>query len=224
VSDRGLGIPTEALQHLFDPYYRVENASRQGIRGTGLGLAIVKGIVEAHGGQVGAESAGPGRGSRFWFTLQIAERPVVVAASEPADSGSEAVDVPRARAALRILVVDDEPAIGSMVRRIVRVDGHQVSVAISAEQALEKLEHEPFDVLLSDLGLGSGLDGWQLAAAVRTRWPEIRFLLATGTGGIDPTDARKRGVAGVLTKPYSADDLRRLLTDLAGEDTSPRAA
>ena len=81
VTDHGLGIPAEALLHLFDPYYRVDSVSRQDIRGTGLGLAIVKGIVEAHGGQVGADSDGPGRGSRFWFTLQTAERPAAEAAA-----------------------------------------------------------------------------------------------------------------------------------------------
>jgi signal transduction histidine kinase/CheY-like chemotaxis protein len=224
VTDHGLGIPAEALLHLFDPYYRVDTVSRQDIRGTGLGLAIVKGIVEAHGGQVGAESAGPGRGSRFWFTLQTAERPEALAALEPATLGSNAAEIPRPGAALRILVVDDEPAIGSMVRRLVRVDGHRVSVAVSAEQALETLAQETFDVVLSDLGLGIGSDGWQLATAVSARWPQIRFLLATGTGGINPTAARGRGVDGVLTKPYSLDDLRRALTDLASENTSSRAA
>ena len=79
-------------------------------------------------------------------------------------------------------------------------------------------------MVLSDLGLGIGLDGWQLATAVRTRWPQIRFLLATGTSGIQATDARGRGVDGVLTKPYSPDDLRRMLSDLAAENNSLRAA
>jgi signal transduction histidine kinase/ActR/RegA family two-component response regulator len=222
VADQGLGIPAEALQHLFDPYYRVDSTSRQDIRGTGLGLAIVKGIVEAHGGQVGAESAGPGQGSRFWFTLPTAEQPVA-AASEPASIKSAAAGVPLACAVQRILVVDDEPTIGSMVRRLVRVDGHAVSTAESAEAALRQLEHETFDVVLSDLGLGVGLDGWQLAAAVRVRWPRVRFVLATGAFGIDAVQARMRGVDAVLTKPYSADDLRRVLT-VTGEQTYSTAA
>jgi signal transduction histidine kinase/ActR/RegA family two-component response regulator len=211
VADQGLGIPAEALQHLFDPYYRVDSASRQEIRGTGLGLAIVKGIVEAHGGQVGAESAGPGQGSRFWFTLPTAKQPVA-AAAEPASINSAVVDVPPPCPVQRILVVDDEPTIGSMVRRLVRVDGHAVSTADSAEAALRQLEHETFDVVLSDLGLGVGLDGWQLAAAVRLRWPQVRFVLATGAIGIDSVQARMNGVDAVLTKPYGADDLRRVLT------------
>jgi signal transduction histidine kinase/ActR/RegA family two-component response regulator len=224
VSDQGLGIPAEALRRLFDPYYRVDSESRRDIRGTGLGLAIVKGIAEAHGGQVGVESAGSGRGSRFWFTLPSVEQPAAASSAPPSLGLAAPVNMSPTLAALRILVVDDDRAVGSMVRRLGRVDGHDVSVAMCAEEALEKLNHEAFDVVLSDLGLGTGLDGWQLAAAVRSRWPGIHVLLATGTAGIDPAAARTRGVDGVLTKPYSPAELRSALAQVASSKTTSRAA
>jgi signal transduction histidine kinase len=69
VADQGLGIPGEALPRLFDEFYRVESPDRARISGTGLGLSISRKIVEAHGGRIWAESDGPGRGSRFAFTL-----------------------------------------------------------------------------------------------------------------------------------------------------------
>ena len=69
VQDQGLGIPTDALSQLFHKFYRIDTADRRAIRGTGLGLAISKNIVEAHGGTIGATSAGPGTGSVFFFTL-----------------------------------------------------------------------------------------------------------------------------------------------------------
>ena len=69
VKDEGLGIPADALSHLFQKFYRVDTADRRAIRGTGLGLAISKNIVEAHGGTISATSAGPGKGSIFTFTL-----------------------------------------------------------------------------------------------------------------------------------------------------------
>ncbi|MCC7372851.1 MAG: response regulator [Chloroflexi bacterium] len=75
VTDHGLGIPPEALPRLFERFYRVDNTDRREIRGTGLGLAIVKGLVEAHGGQVRAESAGLGTGARLSFTLPLADVP-----------------------------------------------------------------------------------------------------------------------------------------------------
>jgi signal transduction histidine kinase len=194
VTDRGLGIPAEPLEHLFDPYYRVDSESRRGIRGTGLGLAIVKGIAEAHGGEVGAESMGAGYGARFWFTLPAVD-PAQVTPAQPATLRVNLPEGTGPRSGLRMLVVDDEPTVGNMVRRLVRTDGHQVTVATSAEAALERLEIEVFDLILSDLGLGTGLDGWQFADIVRTRWPGTRFVLATGTVGISPVEARLRGVA-----------------------------
>jgi len=71
VKDEGLGIPAAALPRIFDKFYRVDNPDRSAIRGTGLGLAICKNIVEAHGGRIGASSAGLGKGSTFHFTLPM---------------------------------------------------------------------------------------------------------------------------------------------------------
>jgi signal transduction histidine kinase len=74
VADRGLGIPADALPHLFGEFYRVPTADRRGIPGTGLGLSICRKIIAAHHGEIWAESDGPGRGARFRFTLPTAQR------------------------------------------------------------------------------------------------------------------------------------------------------
>ena len=214
ITDQGLGIPAEALGHLFDPYYRVAGEARRSIRGTGLGLAMVKDSVEAVGGQVGAESAGPGHGSRFWFTLPRAPHVRRVAANEPADSGAAH---PRS---LRLLAVDHDAAVGSATRRLLRTDGHEVVTARSAEEALDQLRARPFDVVISDLRLSSGRDGWALAAEVRRNWPRVRFVVAMGGAGIDP---RAAGIAAVLRKPYQPQELRILLTEL-GSPVAEQAA
>jgi len=73
VQDEGLGVPPEAQSHLFQKFYRVDNSDRRQIKGTGLGLTISRKIVEAHGGRIWAESAGLGQGSRFSFTLPVAQ-------------------------------------------------------------------------------------------------------------------------------------------------------
>jgi CheY-like chemotaxis protein len=74
------------------------------------------------------------------------------------------------------------------------------------------LADQTFDVVVSDMGMGAGMNGWELAAAVRSRWPEIRFMLATGWGAaIDAGEARAKGVEAVLAKPYLAADLLRAL-------------
>ena len=115
---------------------------------------------------------------------------------------------------LRVLSVDDEPALGKIVARLLAVDGHAVVVTRSADEAIEALERERFDVVLADLGLGptSALDGWGLAAHVTQHCPGTRFVLATGWGPqISPVDARARGVDAVISKPYKLNELRAVV-------------
>jgi CheY-like chemotaxis protein len=117
---------------------------------------------------------------------------------------------------LRVLVVDDEPAMTRAVMRMLRPTGHAVSTAASAEEALERLATEAFDVVVSDMGMGPGMNGWELADAVMRRWPSVRFLLATGWGAaIDPGEARAKGVAVVLAKTYHPAELMRALAPTA---------
>lgn len=72
VVDTGIGIPAEHLPHIFERFYRVDKSRSRAGGGSGVGLTIARHLVEAHGGRIGAESAGPGRGSTFWFTLPLA--------------------------------------------------------------------------------------------------------------------------------------------------------
>lgn len=83
-------MPADAIPHVFDKFYRVDNSDRRMIQGTGLGLAIVKQIVEAHGGQVWAESDGLGCGSRFCFTLPMAKSEAPPMMEETPDSEARA--------------------------------------------------------------------------------------------------------------------------------------
>jgi PAS domain S-box-containing protein len=223
VKDAGLGIPGESLPYLFGKFYRVAAPDRQSIRGTGLGLAIVKELVEIQGGTVGVESEGMGKGSRFWFTLPIVvgeteARPAESKPARPQTTAREAVVelVPPAR----VLVVDDEAVLGRMITRVLRSDGHDVTWVDSAEAALEHLRTRSFDVVISDLGLGAGRDGLELAQDVRRQWPRVRIVLASGSVSIDAASARRRGVHELLGKPYGADDLRRVVRRLARRSQS----
>jgi ATP-dependent Lon protease len=94
--------------------------------------------------------------------------------------------------------------------------GHRAVVAETCEQAVRYLEASPFELVISDLGLGSGKNGWDLAEVVRARWPSTRFVLVTGWGAaIDIAQARARGVDRVVAKPYRIADLRQLADDVA---------
>lgn len=202
VVDDGIGMAPDVQRHIFEPFF-----TTKGEGGTGLGLATVFGLVERLGGQIGVDSA-PGRGTTFRLefaaTNALAERleARAVLRGTPAE--------PRRR--LRILAVDDEPSLTRAVMRLLKPIGHVVTMANSGEEALAKLAAEPFDVVLSDVGMGAGMNGWELAERVRTGWPEVRFALATGWGAaIDLDEAREKGVVAVLAKPYSVAELEEVL-------------
>ena len=118
---------------------------------------------------------------------------------------------------LRILAVDDEPTLVGLMGRMLTVEGHAVTTATTPEAALGHLETGRFDLLVTDLGLGAGMNGWELIERARTRRPEIRVVIATGWGAeIDPEAARARGVEAVISKPYRAAALRRAVAGVAG--------
>jgi CheY-like chemotaxis protein len=117
--------------------------------------------------------------------------------------------------AFRIMVVDNEPALAMILSRLLATDGHEVAIATSGEEAMTMLARSPTDVVISDLGLGIGMNGWELAAALRGMPSPPHFILATGWGGeIDDDEAAGRGVRAVVSKPYRLSDLRRILRTL----------
>jgi CheY-like chemotaxis protein len=102
-----------------------------------------------------------------------------------------------------------------MLAHMLGRQGHAVATATPGDEALDRLTAEAFDLVITDVAMGTGMNGWDLAAAVRQRWPTTRVVLATGWGAaIDPVEAHTRGVAGVLHKPYRIDDLRRAIEAL----------
>jgi CheY-like chemotaxis protein len=200
VADSGVGMSAAVRERVFEPFFTTKGAG-----GTGLGRAMVFGIVEQHRGQIEVRST-PGEGTTFRITFPLVE------ASADDDLFTESPAQLEPLRALRILVVDDEPMMTKAVARMLKPAGHLVSVAASGEEALGTLAEQTFDVVVSDMGMGPGMNGWELAEAVKRRWPSIRFLLATGWGAaIDSGEARGRGVEAVLSKPYQLTDLLRAL-------------
>jgi PAS domain S-box-containing protein len=202
VADSGTGMPAEVQARIFEPFF-----TTKGERGSGLGLSQVFGIVEQHGGQIQVQST-PGRGTCFCLRLRApasAEHQL-----EPAPAPTRATSPASARP-LRILAVDDEPALAKMVELMLGWQGHAISLANSGEAAVARLANEQFDLVISDLGLGTGMSGWELADQVRARWPGTRLVLATGWAAeIDPAEAAQRGVEAVIAKPYRLVDLQRI--------------
>jgi signal transduction histidine kinase/ActR/RegA family two-component response regulator len=210
VSDTGTGMTPEVRQRIFDPFY-----TTKGEGGTGLGLPQVDAIVQQHGGEIEVESDS-GVGTTFRITLPMAKPPMEEPDRPPANETRFS--------GLRVLIVEDEPKLATMASLLLARDHHHISVVNSAEQALEHLGSQLVDVVLSDLGLGEGMNGWELADHVRRRWPGTRMLLATGWGAaIDPEEARSRGIDVVLAKPYRAAELRTAVTSALAAGRTPES-
>jgi PAS domain S-box-containing protein len=204
VRDTGEGIPADVQARAFDPFF-----STKGERGTGLGLPQVRSIVDRHGGSIELHSS-PGRGTTFRMIFPSAES-VTESASKPTEK-----DTNEPHRSVRILVVEDEEQLARMACLVLSQRGHDVVHAASGDEALDRLRRERFELVISDLGLGPGKNGWDVAEAVRDHWPDTCFVLVTGWGAaIDPIEARLRGVDEVMAKPYRIADLRQVANRVA---------
>lgn len=208
VKDTGSGIPDALRMRIFEPFFTTKE---RGI-GTGLGLALCAETVRRHGGTI--EACGDvGRGATFTVTLPVCAPEAIEAASED--------DEP---AALRVLVVDDEPLIRGAFGRILR--GHDVVEAEDGVAAQRWLEDRAFDVVICDLMM-PGMDGSALFEAVVERQPAYRDRFVFVTGGVCSDHGREflaRVRPLVLHKPVMRAELERAVhraaTLASGEDAS----
>ena len=152
VADHGIGIPAQAMPHLFNKFYRIEHPDRQLIAGTGLGLASVKQIAQIHRGRVWAESI-PGEGSTFFVYLPCPEFSATAAPSSETQP-----DAPFAP----VLLVEDDIAFARLLREHIEAQGSEVRHTIYGEQALEWCRSQPPRIVLLDLHLAGAMDGWDL--------------------------------------------------------------
>ena len=200
VADTGVGIPEQLLERIFDPFFTTKPV---GV-GTGLGLSICHTIVTSMGGELTVASR-VGSGTTFR---------VVLPAAAPAQVATAAVDSQRPVLACgAVLVVDDEPAIGNVLRRVLR--DHEVTTLTSAKEALALLRAgQHFDIIFSDLMMPE-MTGMELHRAVRTWAPDVadRFVFLTGGAY---TDGAREFLAGVenpkLDKPIQPNLLRSVVT------------
>ena len=222
VVDQGRGVDPERLPLLFRKFSPADGDVLDPGDGSGLGLAICKGIVEAHGGRIWAESDGVGLGSRFTFTLPVAERVVTGTALR---SGPEK---PETGEQVRILVVDDDPMTLRNVRDILSGAGYALTVTGDPEEAIRLFESErPLLVLLDLLLPGSdGID--VMDSMLRIREVPVIFLSAYGREEI-VVRALDSGAVDYMVKPFSPTELaarvrralRRVPTLSTDEPTGP---
>jgi len=213
VSDTGIGIPQDALAHVFEMFSQVAGGGERAQGGLGIGLSLVRQLVEMHGGSVAAESGGGGAGSRFTVRLPLVPDPV-----EAPERAARADDAqPDAPSHLRVLVVDDNVDAAVTLSMILELDGYATRVAHSGPQALDLAASFRPDVVFLDIGM-PGMDGYQTAAALRALPAFDGVCLAALTGwGAEHDRARSRaaGFDHHLTKPVELGTVQKLLADIA---------
>jgi two-component system CheB/CheR fusion protein len=207
VVDNGVGMAPDTVAHLFQPFMQADQSLDRSKGGLGLGLALVKGLAELHGGSIQAQSDGLGKGAAFAVRLPLDEgavpEKVVLRARGPQISR-------------RVLIIEDNLDAAESLREALELGAHEVEVAYSGPEGLEKVRALHPDVVFCDIGL-PGMDGYDVARAVRQE-PALQstFLVAL-SGYALPEDIERAAQAGFqhhLAKPPSVNALERVLSEL----------
>ncbi len=206
VEDDGIGIAPEDLPYVFEPFF----TTKTGGGGAGLGLAICRNIVTALGGTITVNSV-PEAGTRFTVTL------LAVGADEASAVGNRARSRDRVKSRARILIIDDEPLLGQTLRFAFQ-DKHDVEVAASGRDALERLAKDTrFDLVLCDLMMPD-VSGEHVYRSVAEHSPGLlpRFVFMTGGAFTERAQEFLAHFAGrQLEKPFNIDEVEALLSELS---------
>jgi signal transduction histidine kinase/ActR/RegA family two-component response regulator len=231
VSDSGVGINPEFLPYVFDRFRQADASSTRKHGGLGLGLAIVKQLIELHGGNVRVNSGGIDQGTTFCVTL-----PLAVLRTQAEDDKEERRH-PDAQQALpsdlksqfqlrglKVLVVDDEPDARALVARLLQSRDADVITAGSAAEALELVQKERPDVLVSDIGMPVE-DGYSLIRRVRALGPEKggnvpAIALTAYARAEDRMRAVLAGFQMHVAKPAEGAELLTMVSSLSGRALS----
>jgi len=209
--DNGMGIDAEALPRIFNAFEQAEEAVKKRFGGLGLGLAISKGLVEAQGGRLSAESDGLGKGSKFTLEMVLAEAQI---RQKPAPGTMRAEIRP---APLRILLVEDHEDTARIMSKLLRSFDHRVTWASTFATALEAVEADNFDLLISDLGLPDG-NGRELIRQAQKKH-SIRGIALSGYGmESDVRASLEAGFAEHLTKPVNIVQLQESIQRVISAD------
>ena len=192
VADTGTGMDPATLQRIFDPFYTTKPPGK----GTGLGLSVVLGIVQDHLAAITVDSR-PDAGTRFRIYF------------EPTDTLPDSTPVPAEKPTStrgeRILLVDDETAVGHVGAAMLRQLGYHCEVHTDPRQALARVQEttsSPFDLVITDLSMPH-INGLLLAEQILALHPFQRIILASGlTGSLGPDVVTRKGIAAILQKPY----------------------
>jgi len=188
------------ISRVFEPFFTTKAIGK----GTGLGLSQVYGFARQSGGGVRIVST-PGRGAEIRLYLPPLDRLSELEIVERGISPYPQV------AARRILLVEDDPGVAAIALDLLMAMGMDVATADTGPRALEMLQVERFDLMLSDVAMPGGMTGIELARVCAGRWPDMRIVLTSGYAGEDVDEALSDAPWPFLRKPYSGAQLADIL-------------
>jgi signal transduction histidine kinase len=193
VTDTGVGMDEATREHIFDLFFTTKGASN-----TGLGLAISQGVIQRHGGRIAVVSA-PGKGTTFTVSLPLT--------TDKTEEETDLTSTPPT-STLQVLVVDDDPMVREALQMALDAIGYPAVGAPNGQEAVELVKEQPFDVVVTDLGM-PGMSGWKVAEEVKRLSPRTQVMILTGWGEtIEPT----RFVDETLSKPLELSVLREVMS------------
>jgi CheY-like chemotaxis protein len=223
VADTGTGIEPAFLPCVFERFSLGDPSTTRQQGGLGLGLALTRKLVELHGGTITADSPGPNQGSTFTVTapiLAVHNRPLHLRHVEPLSESASGFHFQPMLAGLHLLVVEDEPDARELIAVVLRQCGAEVVAVGSVSEALEALDRQVPDVLVSDIGL-PGENGYDLIRKIREREnAHGRHIPAAALTCYARDEDRRRSLsAGFqlhVVKPVEPEELTRTVAKLAG--------
>ncbi|MBI5542929.1 MAG: PAS domain-containing protein [Deltaproteobacteria bacterium] len=213
VADTGVGMALEMVVRLFQPFSQADSTLDRAKSGLGLGLVLVKGLVELHGGEVTAHSAGLGRGAEFVVRLPLAMETAPV--PQPRESATQY--------RRRVLVIEDNRDAADSLREVLELGKHEVEVAYDGPEGIAKAREFRPEVVLCDIGL-PGLDGYAVARAFRADEALKGAYLVALSGYALPEDLQRASEAGFekhLAKPPSLEKLEQVLASMPSRARGP---
>ena len=216
VTDSGIGIPTDALAHLFKPFSQADESTTRRYGGTGLGLAISQQLVELMHGSIGVTSE-VGRGSTFWFEIPAH----ALSRALPLMQSQKIVIADNTWLDCRVLLAEDNAVNQAVANAMLGVFGCSTTVVANGLQAFDAASTREFDVILMDCNM-PGLDGWEATRRIRTWESEhhaahkipIIALTANALPG-DRERCIEAGMDDFLSKPFKREELFNILTQWA---------
>ncbi len=200
-SDDGPGIPKEHMSRIFDPFFTTKE------KGTGMGLSIAYNLVKEHGGRIWARNNTPEPGVTFFVEIPV------MAGEEGRWAEELLRELEERLPPARVLVVEDEKAITTVLETFLTQEGLEVLTASDGGKALQVLREEDFDLVISDIRL-PGLNGMALYEEIKTLKPHLadRFIFITGDVLTPATEAFLHSTGALhLSKPFSINQLRETI-------------